>query len=134
MAMTILVIGMTAIISMLTFGAALTRTASLRSASSAAVEAVYLDLQETLFPLEEDGTVGEPREIEERPVPNAPAVVYSATATQSPSHPREYRVDVEMSWRASGVRRTRGFTTILLREVPFGERMRRRFVEGRTDL
>ena len=62
-------------------------------------------------------------------------MVYSATATPNPDGPRdgdaplEYRVDVDVSWEASGVRRARRYETILLREIPFGERLRRRFVE-----
>ncbi|MFT5051518.1 MAG: hypothetical protein ACI8QZ_002937, partial [Chlamydiales bacterium] len=39
-------------------------------------------------------------------------------------------VDVHLWWQGGGVRRGETFTTILLREVSFGERMRRRFVEG----
>jgi hypothetical protein len=128
--MSILLIGMTAILSMLTFGAALSRTASLRTAGSAAIEAVQADLEETLFPLEEDGSVGEPRPVVGRPVPGAPGVLYDAKATQNPDRPLEYRVDVEIAWKSSGVRRTQAFTTLMLREVPFGVRMRRRLAEN----
>jgi hypothetical protein len=35
-----------------------------------------------------------------------------------------------MRWQSGGVERERGFTTILLREVPFSERLRRRIIEG----
>jgi hypothetical protein len=49
---------------------------------------------------------------------------------QNPERPLEYRVDVELSWKSGGVQREKRFTTILLREVPFGERLRRRFVDG----
>ena len=51
---------------------------------------------------------------------------FAATAT---GDPLEYRVDVTLAWQAGGVRRARTFTTLLLREIPFGERMRRLFVE-----
>ena len=129
LAMGILVLGMSVLLSLLTFGAALTRSAALRTASASAVEAVMLDLEESLFPLEEDGTVGEPSEIEKRPVPGAPGVVYSATARPNPDEPLEYAVDVDLTWESSGVKRAASFQTILLREVPFGERMRRRFVD-----
>jgi hypothetical protein len=58
--------------------------------------------------------------------------VYSATARPNPARPDEYRVDVDMSWKSEGVQREKRFTTILLREIPFGERLRRQFVEGDT--
>ncbi len=133
LAMGILVLGMTVLLSLLTFGAALTRTAALRTAASTAIEAVIGDLQDSLFPLEDDGTVGEPRQIEGRAVPNAPGVIYSARARPNPDDPLEYAVDVDISWETSGIRRARSFQTLLLREVPFGERMRRRFVAERPD-
>ncbi|TDJ72429.1 MAG: hypothetical protein E2O39_06720 [Planctomycetota bacterium] len=129
LAMGILVIGMTVLISLLTFGAALSRTAAMRTAASAAIESVLADLEESMFPLGEDGEAGEPLPIVDREVPAAPAVLYSATAEPNPDRPLEYRVDVDMKWKSSGVQRTRRFTTIMLREIPFGERMRRQFVE-----
>ncbi len=133
LAMGILVMGMTVLLSLLTFGAALTRTAALRTAASTAIEAVIGDLQESLFPLQDDGTVGEPRQIEGRAVPNAPGVIYSASARPNPDEPLEYAVDIDLSWETSGVRRAKSFQTLLLREVPFGERMRRRFVAQRPE-
>jgi hypothetical protein len=95
-----------------------------------AAEAVVADLEETLFPLQEDGEAGDPRPIADRDVPGFPTLIYSARARQNPARPREYRVDVQMRWQSGGVERERGFTTILLREVPFSERLRRRIIEG----
>ena len=134
LAMGVLVIGVSVLLSLLTFGAALTRTASLRTTSSTAIQAVLHDLEETLFPLQPDGSVGEPAPIVDRPVPGAPGAIYNATAEPNPEGPRvgedplEYKVVIDVSWRAGGVRRARRYETILLRQVPFGERMRRRFV------
>ena len=134
LAMFVLLIGMTTILGLLSFGAALSRTASLRAGAANAIEAVTADLEETLFPLVvgPDGLeeAGEPRAIEKRPVPGHPGLVYSASATVNPDDPLEYRVDVEITWSAGGAQRSREFTTLLLREVPFGERLRARFVEG----
>lgn len=130
-AMGIFLFGMTAILGLLTFGAALSRTAQLRTSSAAAVQAVTADLEETFFPLV-DGEAGEPQKIENRELGGLAGVVYSATPLQNPDRPLEYRVDVELAWKSGGVQRETRFTTILLREVPFGERLRRRFVEGDT--
>ena len=43
----------------------------------------------------------------DRELAAAPGVLYSATATQNPDRPIEYRVDVDMKWKASGVQRAR---------------------------
>ena len=42
-------------------------------------------------------------------------------------------MDVEIGWRAAGERHTKRFTTLLLREVPFGERLRRELIETGAD-
>lgn len=128
-AMGIFLFGMTAILGLLTFGSALSRTAQLRTHAAALVQAVTADLEETLFPLE-NGAAGEPQPIVKRQLHGRDDILYSATPTQNPDRPLEYRVDVEISWKSGGVQREKRFTTLLLREVPFGERMRRRFVDG----
>jgi prepilin-type N-terminal cleavage/methylation domain-containing protein len=138
LAMFILLIGMSSILGMLTFGAAMSRTATLRSGAASSIEAIVADLEENLFPLVllKNGTeaAGEPQEYTDRPVPGYPGLVYSAIAIPNPDDqrvpPLEYRVDVEVSWSTSGKKRGRTFSTILLREVPFGARLRQRFVEN----
>lgn len=132
LAMGLLVMAMTSLLGLFTFGAALTRTAALRTAAAMAIEAVVADLEESLFSLEEDGSVGDPRVIVDRPVPGTTGVIYSALARVNPDDPGEFAVDVELSWEAGGVQRARKFTTLLLREVPFGERLRRRFIRARS--
>jgi hypothetical protein len=128
-AMGILLFGMTAILGLLTFGAAVSRTALLRTQTASLSEAVIADLEESLFPYK-DGEVGEPVAIQRKPLPGQPDVLYSATATQNPESPLEYKVDVEFTWESGGVRRERRFSTILLREIPFGTRMRRIIGKG----
>lgn len=135
-ALAILVFGMTAILGMLTFGAGLTRTALLRTSAASASQAVVADLEETLFPpnppgsSDSEGEAGAPVEVKERVLPSLPDVVYSARAEENPARPLEYRVDVEMSWKAAGIRRATSFSTILVREIPFGERLRRHLISG----
>lgn len=153
LAMGLLLLGMTAVLGLLSFGAALARTAALRTAAAGAAEAVAADLEESLFPLVVDPTtgdrlVGEPHQLAEREVPGYPGLVYSAVATAVPAsdddtgvgplgrpggEPLRYKVEVRMSWSAAGARRQRSFTLMLLREVPFGERLRREFVERDLD-
>lgn len=130
-AMGILLFGMTAILGLLTFGAAVSRTALLRTQTASLSEAVIADLEESLFPVE-NGEAGAPVAIERRPLPGQPDVLYSAVATQNPDEPLEYRVDVEFTWESGGVRRERRFSTILLREIPFGTRLRRMIGKGTT--
>lgn len=129
-ALGILLFGLTAVLGLLTFGSALSRSAHLRTVGASAAEAVIADLEETLFPLQEDGEAGDPRAIADRSVPGFPTLVYSARARPNPANSREYRVDIQMRWQSGGVDRERSFTTILLREIPFSERLRRQIVEG----
>lgn len=130
-AMGILLFGMTAILGLLTFGSALSRTAHLRANAASAVNTVMADLEETFFPLV-NGEAGEPKAIEKRELRGVDNVVYSAVPHQNPDRPLEYKIDVELAWKSGGVQREKRFTTILLREISFGERLRRQFVEGDT--
>jgi prepilin-type N-terminal cleavage/methylation domain-containing protein len=135
LAMFVLLIGMTSILGLLGFGAALARTSGLRSGAANAIEAVVTDLEETLFPLELDPdgeeTAGEPRDVSERELPGYPGLVYSTRSAPNPENPLEYRVEVEIQWAVGGTTRSKRFTILLLREVPFGERLRARLIEGR---
>jgi prepilin-type N-terminal cleavage/methylation domain-containing protein len=130
LALAILLFGMSAVLGLFTFGAALSRSSHLRTVGSAATEAVLADLEETLFPLDAEGEAGEPKPIQDRAVPGYPDLLYSAHATPNPDRPLEYKVELRLRWSSAGVERERVFTTLLLREIPFGERLRRRFVEG----
>ena len=142
-AMGILLVGMSSILGLLSFGAAMSRTAALRTAAAASIEAVVADLEESLFPLTRDATtgawqVGEPAAIVDRPLPNKPGVTYSARATgnplesKRPGGPLRYEVAVEMNWNSGGRSRSKVFHVLLLREVPFGERLRREFVQDKS--
>lgn len=130
-AMAILLFGMTTILGLLTYGTALSKTAQLRTSAASASQAVIADLEETFFP-EVGGEAGEPVEIVERPVAGVDGLVYSAKGRPNPERPLEYRVDVAMAWSAQGVKREKRFTTLLQREIPFGERLRRRASPGAT--
>lgn len=136
LAMFVLLLGMTSILGLLSFGAALARTANLRTGAANAIEAVVTDLEERHFPLELDPdgeeVVGEPQDVVDRAVPGYPGLTYSTTSTPNPANPLEYRVDVEVRWAVGGSTRSKRFTTLLLREVPFGERLRMRIVEQRA--
>ncbi|MFT7667365.1 MAG: hypothetical protein ACI8X5_000044 [Planctomycetota bacterium] len=128
MAMGILLIGSTAIIAFLTFGSATARHAQLRTQAASAVESIVGELDRHLFPYE-NGELGEPRSIKDRPVPGVPGVVYSAKAFANPDNPREYRVDIELSWESAGMQRGKKWSMLKIKELPFGERLRREFIE-----
>lgn len=140
-AMGILLVGMSAILGLLSFGASMTRNAALKSAGASAVEAVVADLEESFFPLVRDEATGEvrvgaPVAIENRPVPGHEGLHYWARGSGDPSDrvtpggPLRWRVDVEIRWTTAGRVKSRTFTTLLLRQVPFGERLRRELIEG----
>jgi len=142
-AMSILLVGMTAILGLLSFGATMTRSAALKSAAAISVEAIVADLEESLFPLVLDPAtkswvVGEPIAIEDREVPGHEGVRYSARAVGDPSDkraggPLRYRVDIEVQWMAGGRTRSKTFQTLMLREIPFGERLRRQLLQKAAD-
>lgn len=143
MAMGIMMVGMSVILTLLTFGAGLSRTAQLRAETASIADAVVADLEEGFFPLLEDGSVGEPVPIVDRSLPGYPRLLYSASATPNPARldevetagragmrpssegSLEYRVDISLHWKESGKRRGRGFSVLLLREVSFGARLRK---------
>ncbi|MCY2961247.1 MAG: prepilin-type N-terminal cleavage/methylation domain-containing protein [Planctomycetota bacterium] len=128
-AMAILLFGMTTILGLLTYGTALSRTAQLRTSAASAAQATIADLEETFFP-DVAGEAGEPREIVDRAVPGAEGLVYSAKGRPNPDRPLEYRVDIAMTWSSQGVKREKRFTTLLQRELQFGERLRHRASPG----
>lgn len=143
-AMGVLLLGMSAILGLLTFGATMTRAAAMRGSASTSVEAVVADLEETLFPITRDPqtgdwSVGEPATVTSVAVPGYPGLTYTAKAVPDPSElsardgPLRYLVTVEMHWTAGGRARSKSFQTLLLRQVPFGERLRRELIERRFD-
>lgn len=142
-AMGILLVGMSAILGLLSFGASMTRNAALKSAGASAVEAVVADLEENFFPLVRDEVTGEvrvgaPDAIENRPVPGHEGLHYWARGSgdprdrATPGGPLRWRVEVELRWTTAGRVKSRTFTTLLLRQVPFGERLRRELIEGES--
>ncbi len=144
LAMGLLLLGMSAILGLLSFGAALARTAALRTGAASAIEAVVAELEESLFPLQVDpdtgiARAGEPHVIQGRPVPGHPGLVYNAEpiavrgSDDGPDVPQRYRVDIDITWQSGGRRRAKTFTALLLREVPFGERLRRQFIQRDLD-
>jgi len=128
LAMGILLLGSVAIIAFLTFGGATARHAQLRTQAAAAVEAVVADIDRHLFPYT-DGALGDPVELSGRKVPGSPGVLYSARAFPNPELEGEYRVEIEMSWESGGMKRSKSWSMIRLKELPFGERLRREFIE-----
>ncbi len=139
LAASLFVMGMSMIMGVYSFGSALSRTAELRSVSAEIVDAIMADLDETLFPLRDDGLVGPPRAIVDRPVPGRAGVVYSVETKPNVDTleilpgleepvATEYLVTLTVRWQARGVKREARWTTIMLRELPFGARMRQRFL------
>jgi len=128
LAMGILLLGSTAIIGFLTFGSATARHAQLRTQAAAAVEAIEGDIDRNLFPYE-GGVLGDPVVLTDRAVPGVPGVVYTARAVPNPELAREYRVDISMSWESAGMKRSKDWSMIRIQELPFGERLRREFIE-----
>ncbi len=128
LAMFILLMGSVAIIAFLTFGGATARHAQLRTQAASAVAAVVSDIDRTIFPYA-DGELGEPVDIQGRPVPGTRGVVYNAKAFQNPRLDSEYRIDIEMTWESAGMKRSKSWSMLRIKELSFGERLRREFIE-----
>lgn len=140
-AMGVLLLGMSSILGLLTFGATLSRAAELRTVGSSAVAAIVRDLEDNLFPLEADEPFG-PAGIPPAEVTGelAGGIRYTARTKPNPDQldlpggPLEYRVDMELTWQSGGETRRRDFTTLFIREVPFGARLRRHFIASPDEL
>ncbi len=147
LALGIMMIGMSVILTLMTFGAGMSRDADLRADSAATARAIVADLEEGFFPIGADDVIGAPVDIESRTLPGYPGLVYSAHATLNPTRtgdlgladtpgavldngPLEYRVDVRVSWMSRGESRGSMFSVLLTRELPFGARLRRLFVDS----
>ncbi len=127
LALGILAIGIGSVLTMLSFGAALANQAERRAGAAAALGAVLPNVEATLFPLLEDGSVGPADVFAERPVPGHRGYTHSVAALPiEGSGPIElWRVDIAIEWRGRGARQAVEFTTVMPRSVPLGERLRR---------
>ncbi|MDF1836508.1 MAG: prepilin-type N-terminal cleavage/methylation domain-containing protein [Planctomycetota bacterium] len=134
LAVGILALGMTSVLGLFTFGAALTQAAELRTASANVIESVTADLEVRLFPADETGMPGEPVDLVDQEVPGIPRAKYSVVAVPVEGSPEaedggplEYEVRIQVSFETRGVRRSRIYETRLLRQRSFAQRMRQRF-------
>ncbi|MFT4649527.1 MAG: prepilin-type N-terminal cleavage/methylation domain-containing protein [Planctomycetota bacterium] len=133
LAVGILAMGMTSVLGLFTFGAALTQAAELRTRSANVIEAVAADLEVKLFPAGEDGMPGEPIDLLDQQVPGVERARYNVVAfpvENSPlaedGGPLEYEVRIQVFFETRGVRRSRTYETRLLRQRSFAQRMRQR--------
>jgi prepilin-type N-terminal cleavage/methylation domain-containing protein len=133
LAVGILALGMTSVLGLFTFGAALTQAAALRTESANVIESVTADLELRLFPAGEDGMPGEPVDLTDQPVPGIERARYNVTALAveggplaEDGGPLEYEVRIEVAFETRGVRRSRTYETRLLRQRSFAQRMRER--------
>ncbi len=139
LAMGILALGMTAVLGLFTFGAALTQASVLRTQSATAIETITQELPARLFPVDNTGLPSVPEgdgsvSLEDQRIEALPALRYRATAwpveggpPAEDGGPLEYDVEVEVFFHQQGVRRARTFHTRVLRQRTFAERMRARF-------
>lgn len=132
-AMGILVVGVTSVLGLLAFGAALQRTAERRSEVALAAEQVIADLRES-FSLQQDGSVAGPAPgASEHPIPGHPNLRARITLEKNPGLEGEYFATIQIQWMERGTLRSENYRTILEREAPFTERVQgeRRRAPGR---
>jgi hypothetical protein len=136
-AMGILALGASVLLGLLNFGASLASGAKVRAEAASMLPTVVIDLEERLFPLLEDGSVGEPVDVVDQPVPGHSRLTYSTRSTpvsdeEAGGMPTLYRVEIELAWMGQGRRRALTCDTLMTRQVPFGARLRRAFIENET--
>lgn len=123
-AMGILVVGVGSVLALLTFGAALQRTAEARNDVALAAAQVIAELREQSFPIASGGGAGAPDAGPiERDVPGHPRLRARVELKENPALPGEYAASVSIGWQERGKRRWETFRTILQREVPFTRRV-----------
>jgi len=129
LAMSILALGMAAVLSIFTSAAGLGVSARQRAEAAAALEYMSSELAERLFPLDENGVAGEPPRVERAPVPGHEPFTYSVMALPlgAPSLllPTLYRVDLSVYWTERGRERALQHRLLLPRTVSMGDRLRR---------
>ncbi len=136
LALAILAVGLTSVLALFSFGAGVASNANLQAEAASSLDFIVADLEERLFLQDEQGRWLEPRRIENAPVPGNERLAYSATPVRDPrgevgvGRPVLYRVDIQITWRSQGVDRAVDARVLLPQSIPFGERLRRRFVPG----
>lgn len=136
LALGILALGLSSLLALFSFGAGMASNANLQAEAASSLDFIVADLEERLFLQDADGEWIEPRAIEDAPVPGNERLAYSAKATRDPrgdlgnGRPVLYRVDIDIAWRSQGIDRSVAARVLLPQSIPFGERLRRRFVPG----
>ncbi len=133
LAVGILALGMTSVLGLFTFGAALTQAAALRTESAGMIESITQDLEIKLFPPGENGIPSEPKDLLDQQVPGIERARYNVVSVPvedgpvaEDGGPLEYEVRIQVFFETRGVRRSRTYETRLLRQRSFAERMRQR--------
>ncbi len=136
LAVALFALGASTLLGLFAYGAGLASGANLRAEAAASLEFLAADLEERLFPILPDGSIGPPREWIDQPVPGNDRLFYSAKPVfenappEAPGLPARVRVDLEVRWREGGNRLALETSLLFTQSVPYGERLRRRFVPG----
>ena len=121
--MGILVVGVSSVLGLLAFGAALQRTAERRGETSLAAEQVVADLRDS-FVLQKDGSVsGPPSLTMDRDIEGHPTLKAHIELKKNPSLDSEYFATIQIQWMERGKMRSEDFRAIVEREAPFGQRV-----------
>jgi prepilin-type N-terminal cleavage/methylation domain-containing protein len=120
-AMGILVVGVTSVLGLLAFGAALQRTAERRTEAALVVEQVAAELRDSLT-VDASGKASEPPLQFERTISGHPNLRAKVELRRNPELDGEYFVQIAIQWLERGRFRSEFYRTILERAVPFHAR------------
>lgn len=125
-AMGILVVGVSSILALLSFGATLQQTAESRNEAALAAAQVIDELRNDpqIFSLQKDGSVSAPSTLSiTREIAGHPRLTAFVEMRENPALAGEYTAMVRIGWKERGQRRTESFRTILQRQAPFLRRV-----------
>lgn len=121
-AMGILVVGVTSVLGLLTFGAALQRTAERRTEAALVAAQVVADLRDS-FDAQASGPAEQPAVLRFEPaIAGHPNLRATVQLRRNPELEGEYVAEIALRWLERGRWRSETYRTIVQREVPFHRR------------
>ncbi len=123
LALAILTFGLTALAGSLTMGVGTRRNTEMRLRVVDVLPQVLFDLQENYFMEHADAEVLPA--VERRPLPNDPSIQYSVKFSAEPEQADLLLARIQVSWSDQGQDVAESFDRILVRSLPFSQRVSR---------
>ncbi len=142
LALGLLAVGATALLSLFSYGALMSAGARTRVEAATALEIAVARVEDGLFPLLPDGGIGPPRAVSDQPLEGFPGMTWSVEAEPGPvervapgriAPPALFKARVTVRWRTDGRGQVLSKTLLLPQTVTFGRRLRQRLTPDLAD-